>query len=520
MEIKRCSKSKATKPTHIGTARRTNDGIFGAELGSDWQEKMEDLPEECALEVLARTDAAALRGGLRMASRRMEALTKTPTLWKEKVERDFAMGRMAQKMDGRCVEDMYTSVLQAWNAMGKDGIERVEFEGVFTDGGCDAKNLHYWVGNAFFHALPDCYCSEKGKNVHCVAEMVDLMGGTPAIETRIEYRKHLLNWCQPLIRFIQRQDPEEGDLLVSQVSTWTTERLAAFLRQAFEEFLRGSPIMATILMDIPPEERRDMLLLMRDLVSPACPYLLEQDEREIMFPNGGKNDIMCIKRLLDPPAKLRGLGDGRLSVISKVEVCRHGDFSCPVACGAIFMCGYDYSCPSGSLLEVMQDSVGHGFCHALDDVTSTDHAISLSGKVLPKVEIVRTTEVGDWVEFRSPRRDRDSQRRLQGSLSAGTLEFWPMVWFRFRDRTSISEMESMTRASTSPLDEAQFERFNTLHIPLTEPHVGNLVCVKLIDQENLMSLYLDEHESPNIDLRSVVLHGKSCSFPWQPPSNA
>lgn len=479
---------------------------------------MEDLPEECALEVLARTDAEALRGGLRKASKRMEALTKMPTLWKDKVERDFALGRMAQKMDGGCVEEMYTSVMQAWEAIGKQDVERVEFEGVFTDGGCDAKNLHYWIGNAFFDEFADCYCSERGSNVHCVAEMVSNMGGTPAIETRREYRKHLLNWCQPLIRFIQRQDPEEGDLLVSQVVTWTTERLAAFLRQAFEEFLRGSPIMATILMDIPPEERREMLLLMRDLVSPACPYLVEQDEREITYPNGGKNDIMCIKRLMDPPLDTRGCGKGHLSVISKVEVCRHGDFSCPVACGAIFMCGYDYSCTSRSLLETMKESVGHGFCRVFDDVSSTDHVVSLSGKELPEIKMVQATEVGEWVEFRSPRQDKEGRRKLRESLSEGTLEFWPMVWFKFRDRASIGEMENMSRANSSPLDESQFERFNTLHIPLTDPHMGNLVCVKLINQENLMSLYLDDHESPNIDLRSVVLRGKSCTFPWHPPS--
>lgn len=48
--------------------------------------------------------------------------------------------------------------------------------------------------------------------------------------------------------------------------------------------------------------------------------------------------------------------------------------------------------------------------------------------------------------------------------------------------------------------------------------VGNIILVKLIDQENMMSRYEDEHEWPNIDMTHLGVYGKCITLPsWLAP---
>ena len=52
-----------------------------------------------------------------------------------------------------------------------------------------------------------------------------------------------------------------------------------------------------------------------------------------------------------------------------------------------------------------------------------------------------------------------------------------------------------------------------LDIRLVRRHAGSLALVKLIDSENLMSAWHDDHEQPNIDASCVALRGRSISLP-------
>lgn len=47
-----------------------------------------------------------------------------------------------------------------------------------------------------------------------------------------------------------------------------------------------------------------------------------------------------------------------------------------------------------------------------------------------------------------------------------------------------------------------------LRVPLHYRHAGNLACVKLINQENLMDEHDDQHPSPNIDINFVAFRGR------------
>ena len=48
---------------------------------------------------------------------------------------------------------------------------------------------------------------------------------------------------------------------------------------------------------------------------------------------------------------------------------------------------------------------------------------------------------------------------------------------------------------------------------LRERHTGNVLAVKLIDQENLMEEHQDDHDAPNIDVNYIALGGRLIQLP-------
>ena len=46
-------------------------------------------------------------------------------------------------------------------------------------------------------------------------------------------------------------------------------------------------------------------------------------------------------------------------------------------------------------------------------------------------------------------------------------------------------------------------------------HAGNMLCVKLINQENLMEERQDNHPVPNIDMNFISPHGRLVTLPDQ-----
>ena len=53
----------------------------------------------------------------------------------------------------------------------------------------------------------------------------------------------------------------------------------------------------------------------------------------------------------------------------------------------------------------------------------------------------------------------------------------------------------------------------SLTIKLMYVRAGNAVLVKLVDQENLMAAFEDEHEAPNIDVGHVIFNGSHVVLP-------
>ena len=52
-----------------------------------------------------------------------------------------------------------------------------------------------------------------------------------------------------------------------------------------------------------------------------------------------------------------------------------------------------------------------------------------------------------------------------------------------------------------------------MDVPLRQARAGNVVLVKLIDQENLMEEHHDTHPVPNIDVNQVICYGRRVLLP-------
>lgn len=50
-------------------------------------------------------------------------------------------------------------------------------------------------------------------------------------------------------------------------------------------------------------------------------------------------------------------------------------------------------------------------------------------------------------------------------------------------------------------------------VALDQPVACNMLLVQLIDQENLMDIFMDEHDWPNIDMTFVGIKGKFLELP-------
>lgn len=52
-----------------------------------------------------------------------------------------------------------------------------------------------------------------------------------------------------------------------------------------------------------------------------------------------------------------------------------------------------------------------------------------------------------------------------------------------------------------------------MDIPLRQARGGNLLLAKLIDQENLMEEFADDHDGPNIDVNTIAPYGRRVRLP-------
>ena len=204
-----------------------------------------------------------------------------------------------------------------------------------------------------------------------------------------------------------------------------------------------------------------------------------------------------------------------LALADRLVVSRKGQFSCPVRTGTVLMAcpgaGADeepgaeaqaWGAPSGSAptagagrAHFQPKRCGRSpACAALKGLTSVSavvRAAAAPGSALPPVAKVHTLAYGDVVEFAPP-----AQRRPD--------ELYPVAWFRFSPKKDGRRAGCADSASADT---------DTLAVDLARVHVGSALCVKLIDSENLMEVFNDNHPEPNIDCSFVGLRGACVRMP-------
>jgi hypothetical protein len=217
-----------------------------------------------------------------------------------------------------------------------------------------------------------------------------------------------------------------------------------------------------------------------------------------------------------------------LGCVAALRVSRVGQFSCPLACGAVLLHSLDWSrhgASAASARAALLAVTTHAAVRALDDVASVEalRDASQEGR-LPPLLRVETTTAGTYAEF-APRREGDPPGP------------WPVAWFCFVSRAEAAaraqaddERAAAAAAAAAHAADADDEeeedgggaaaaelndedRFDVMHMPLSARHAGNVACVKLIASENLMSDWLDDHPEPNVDVNSVAFSGALVRLP-------
>lgn len=254
-----------------------------------------------------------------------------------------------------------------------------------------------------------------------------------------------------------------------------------------------------------------------------------------------------------------GVGHPRRDVVlSKFEISRSGQFTCPVGCGALFVSrgppdvdqatrekyanhifyesdgarrwrrylesqpqGYLFDRPGPGGLEVL----GEGWPE--DDDGPLKPFLGTEMSLFPDA-----AAVGDWIR-RGCERERassvfdgvDSLQKVHDLIRDGVLppiaaihtssagvvvefetsrhsrggepepRFQPVAWFRFKSRA-----ETLQSQRNDP-------NADVLGFELVRKRCGRVVNVKLIACEDLMAEWDDHHDAPNIDCRAFSFHG-------------
>jgi len=208
-----------------------------------------------------------------------------------------------------------------------------------------------------------------------------------------------------------------------------------------------------------------------------------------------------------------------VAVIRGIEVSRRGNFTCPVACGAVFVGMGAEDPPTTPNSSAWAGGVGLSECvrkarragrdgpfAPFDDLDTPEKvfAASSSGH-LPPILRHRVHPAGIVIEFEPtypPQMEYSydpRMRQLEEHVERSAYAvLQPVVWFRFSNTNTDNSLAPNDGPRGGNILEAT---------PLECQRVGNLACVKLISCENRMAEMGDLNEVPNIDINYVKFLG-------------
>jgi hypothetical protein len=193
------------------------------------------------------------------------------------------------------------------------------------------------------------------------------------------------------------------------------------------------------------------------------------------------------------------------AIVTRVDISREGQFTCPVASGVVFFGPGPGACDDAEEVErwfvaaTRRPDASGGSCGgpaAFDDVDAKEKMFNLvddaAGSGVPKIVAVHSLEGGVAYEF----------ERVK--TPPGGRAFTPAFWFKFYAKRAgaagADDDDGPSRDDRSPTRDV-------LSVRLKLPRWARCVCVKLIRCENLMHDWEDLHDNENLDVRRVALHG-------------
>ncbi|KAL3140391.1 hypothetical protein ABBQ38_004651 [Trebouxia sp. C0009 RCD-2024] len=525
-----------------------------------------DLPDGCVAYVVGLLHCVQdVLNFKATCTRHAEIVKAQQTKWLDLLHTDYDTRLQASaQIDGQ----------QLYRTLAVSKPRTLRYHGCFTDGGVDEQLAAYWVDNMFTPNHWESYCSHHSSNVNCMGL---LLGEDSTDKKWAALRSYMIErLSKPVSWFFDGGDApqlglhdpipahlmrfEEERLRYLKLVGWSTQGLSHLFLSVYDQLQLGTQLGQMLLHGIAGAAAE-----MFKLQSVAT-FLQQNYLRTIKVIHGSQHANHAVLgshslKLMKESSSLPQL----VGVVERVTICAAGDFSCPLKCGVLFMADCHHlqwgQEADSRILQAFQATVAQQMCREFDDVDSPQ---VLRDKIkegrLPAAVAAHLTPQGGWVEFNPSFHPHPPGTQDPSDPTTPPLPLLrPLAWFRlttavenavleerrienahlphyeddvapwwqdlagpgisqaWRDLQGATEPSTMEACVRQPSDEDDdgdpATSASRLHIRLHRRHGGNMLCIKLINQENLMAEHNDDHPNPNIDVNYIACHGRLLELP-------
>ncbi|KAK9806131.1 hypothetical protein WJX72_002772 [[Myrmecia] bisecta] len=380
---------------------------------------LHDLPDECVVLILAHLEVKDVLC-FEQTCKRWCQLARSPEVWQPRIRNSFHL-RVKGSGEGRpSWQELFQYVSQT------QPDTNIRFRGVFTDGGVDNSLSQYWVDNLFMPMHWESYCSATSTNIHCIGLLMAEEDTAKRDAREAALREYMIQRCQFPAALMWNefhgsvppltQEAPLVEATVTRLRGWSTAELEALLAELFQELQNGSILGRRLVQGFKPKDVQVHLLKLHHIAA-SVPRSTTVEQARILpcTWQAGAEETLADSRVFE---WAQATAEHHAGVIDKLVISRAGHFSCPVACGAIFVGNFAFELPPSphpaggcaettepdacfkQRVEALQCVVEEPVCRALDDVTSKAQLLAkVQQGLLPSIVARTETAAGVFWEF-------------------------------------------------------------------------------------------------------------------------